>query len=889
MKSIMKRILISLGALMAAIFSLTNCTEEMDQPVEAGKVPYTIYANSADTKTVNNGLKTTWAEGDALNVFHAPAGLDTEGCVNSQFVLADAATGKFTTEALNGDLAETNDWYVLYPYMTHQSIPTKSAYTPIGSKSNESQTQTGNSNMNHIAGNNYPMWGLATGVSGNNVPDITMTHLSSLIEVVVKNSTSEGLTVSSVSFTAEEEIVGTYHIDFSTNVPGFTSSGAKYVSNVAKLSVKDGKAINAGESASFYLAIKPFTAAAGQTLKLSVNGEERTITTESDVVFSPGKIKKLNFTCETVLELSTIAEILAAKPSAAYAEGLVVAKYNKGFLVDDETGRMVVYQGETPAVNIGDKVEVEGATSTYAGLLQFNKPTVTVKSTGNTVARPEPTILAGDDFKNMTSATEISYIQYTGTLSVSGNYYNVTVEGVTDAQGSIQYPLAELGLGELNGKKIIVEGYFVGVSNSKYINTMAVSVTEVESTEPEPEPEPMEPLSGDYIVVAENNGEYYALSSTPEKTRLGYVTLENFDPTADSYKTADNTLKWTIEASEDKYILKNKDNSKYLSYSGSGNAAATAEVAYAVTITQNIDGKYNVITYDTGGVERILAKNSDAAYGFAFYKATSTSGYKDLYLVHVVADDREQLATPQNVTAAVVDGTPNSIAVSWSSVINATSYDVTCGDETINTTDLTYTFEGLEYSKEYSVSVVANGEAATYRPSEAGVATATTLADPNAGQPGEGGSEAQWTLVTDVTSLAAGDQVAIVCASKGMAMSAQNGTYRNGTQVTISDNKFNSVETIEVLTLESGTSAGTFAFKASAGYLNYTGSNNTLTTITTADVTCDWTITIEADGTASITVAANTARKLQWNANSPRFACYTSSQTAVSIFKLTNN
>ena len=79
------------------------------------------------------------------------------------------------------------------------------------------------------------------------------------------------------------------------------------------------------------------------------------------------------------------------------------------------------------------------------------------------------------------SAPVVKYVEYEGTLAVSGNYYNVTIEGAATAIGSVQYPTVDLKaqLTELNGKKIKVTGYLIGVSSSKYTNTMAVSVAEV--------------------------------------------------------------------------------------------------------------------------------------------------------------------------------------------------------------------------------------------------------------------------------------------------------------------------------------------------------------------------------------------------------------------------
>ncbi len=140
----------------------------------------------------------------------------------------------------------------------------------------------------------------------------------------------------------------------------------------------------------------------------------------------------------------------------------------------------------------------------------------------------------------------------------------------------------------------------------------------------------VEPLSGNYVVVAANGkGDYYAMSSDPDGSRLAYVTLEGFDPAAEVFETENSKLKWTIAASGDKYTFRNVGNSNYLSYT-SGNSAGTSETEYGFTISQADGGMYHISTVDSESVERILAKNTNADYGFAFYKS---SGYKDLYLI----------------------------------------------------------------------------------------------------------------------------------------------------------------------------------------------------------------------------------------------------------------
>lgn len=293
----MKKNLLVMGVMAAAAFTLTNCTEEIQSAPEVEKVPYTIYADAADTKTENDGLSTVWVEGDALNVFHAPAGT-TEYGDNSMFTLSDAEAGKFVTEELKGELAEVNDWYVLYPYNKDVTTPAAKdkGYINVGSKT--AITQYGYGTMAHLSGLNCPLYGVAEGVSDETIPALVMNHLTSVVKVEVTNNTGDDIVVSNVVFTAPEEICGTFYVDFTGEAPEYVGSGADDVSNSAAVNVSGAETLAAGQTADVYVVIKPFTAKAGSELKLSVNGSEKTKTLDADVVFAPGCIKTLTFSLE---------------------------------------------------------------------------------------------------------------------------------------------------------------------------------------------------------------------------------------------------------------------------------------------------------------------------------------------------------------------------------------------------------------------------------------------------------------------------------------------------------------------------------------------------------------------------------------------------------------
>ena len=126
------------------------------------------------------------------------------------------------------------------------------------------------------------------------------------------------------------------------------------------------------------------------------------------------------------------------------------------------------------------------------------------------------------------------------------------------------------------------------------------------------------------------------------------------------------------------------------------------------------------------------------------------------------------------------------------------------------------------------------------------------------------------------TSIAAGDVVLLVCESKKMELSGVN-SYGSGKTYSTSP------AGLYELTVEAGSSSGTFSLKNGNNYL-FWNSGNSLATSTSKNTNSSWKITFNS-GNLTILNAKDNTRKLQWNASSPRFACYTSSQTAVQLYK----
>lgn len=295
----MKKYSLLMG-LMCAALSITSCSKDNTETFDKPKgYEFELYA-APQTRTEVDGLDMKWSADDAMNVFHAPTGT-TNYSSNDQFTLAEIESGRFTGLITDTEFDPngTYDWYAVYPYSKYMASPAESnsgSYFTVGSEVGSAQQQTGIDNQAHISGENIPLYGTATGVTGS--PNLQMHHITTLFRINVTNSGSADLNVTSITLTsASENLIGTYYFDITGAEPVLTSSGDNYVSKTAALNVTDG-IVAPDATGSFYLATRAFTAPEGEQLTLTVtaNGEtvEKVATLSKETTFAAGKINKLN-------------------------------------------------------------------------------------------------------------------------------------------------------------------------------------------------------------------------------------------------------------------------------------------------------------------------------------------------------------------------------------------------------------------------------------------------------------------------------------------------------------------------------------------------------------------------------------------------------------------
>ena len=204
-------------------------------------------------------------------------------------------------------------------------------------------------------------------------------------------------------------------------------------------------------------------------------------------------------------------------------EGTVVARGKMAYIIADNTGAMMVYHKDNER-SVGEKISISGEVTLYnaQSTPQFSDSAVVeVLSTGNNWTY-NPAKKDGAAMDALLSGTPVcTEIAFQGNLAVSGNYVNVTIPGASTAIGSIKY-IDNSTVAAYDGRDVLVKGYFVGTSSSRYVNVLPYSVEEVGgSTDPEPDPEKT-PIGE--ITTA---GDYKAEGTVVARGKMAYIIADN--------------------------------------------------------------------------------------------------------------------------------------------------------------------------------------------------------------------------------------------------------------------------------------------------------------------------------------------------------------------------
>ena len=170
-------------------------------------------------------------------------------------------------------------------------------------------------------------------------------------------------------------------------------------------------------------------------------------------------------------------------------KGLVTAICARGFILTDNSGSILVYYAsgfDATAYKVGDQVDVTGEVSAYNKGFQITGTTATVTVTGNQAySYPSAKVLDGkacDALLGITDNQLAVFAQFTGKVTISGNFYNFTIDGAETAIGSLYQATDEQKALFENDKTYTVTGYFTSISGGKYVNFVPTAAIEAKAT-----------------------------------------------------------------------------------------------------------------------------------------------------------------------------------------------------------------------------------------------------------------------------------------------------------------------------------------------------------------------------------------------------------------------
>ena len=218
-------------------------------------------------------------------------------------------------------------------------------------------------------------------------------------------------------------------------------------------------------------------------------------------------------------ETTTIGDITTA--GNYKTEGTVVARGKMAYIIADNTGAMMVYHKDNERT-VGEKISISGEVTIYnaQSTPQFSaSATVEVLSSDNKWTY-NPTKMDGAAMDGLLSASPVcKEIEFKGNLVVDGNYVNVTIPGASTAIGSVKY-IDNSTISQFNGKDVVVKGYFVGTSSSKFVNVLPYSIEEVGgSTEPDPDVTPIGEIT--------TAGNYKTEGTVVARGKMAYIIADN--------------------------------------------------------------------------------------------------------------------------------------------------------------------------------------------------------------------------------------------------------------------------------------------------------------------------------------------------------------------------
>lgn len=347
-----------------------------------------------------------------------------------------------------------------------------------------------------------------------------------------------------------------------------------------------------------------------------------------------------------------------------------------------------------------------------------------------------------------------------------------------------------------------------------------------------------------------------AISATISNSQMSYVS------DLGEFELVDNSTSWSFR--DIKYSTESTDYYLNTPTTSANKLTITSTLGDNAKYTLTLDSNNQYIVANVAYTSRFIAYNTrEGTNGFLFSSYTLSSGSTEY--IHFYKRDEASMDYVTTAGAFQYSATTGAIEDQLVSY----SYDV---------------YRNLPGDSEYVLFNIAEADV-----------TLMVFDFPNSqvtiSWPEE--SEGRWELLTDASTLVAGDEIVIAAdpATYSYALSeTQNGNNRGEASITkIADPPsitFTDLSGVCSLTLGGTSGAWTLYDEVNAGYLYAaSSSSNYLRTQTTNDANGQWAISISSNIATIVAQGTNTRNWIQYNAASHLFSCYASAQQSVAIYR----
>ena len=617
-----------------------------------------------------------------------------------------------------------------------------------------------------------------------------------------------------------------------------------------------------------------------------------------------------NITCATGLQHGSVSAPTSATEGSTVA---ITATPEAGYMVDAYT----VYKTDSPNTTL--PVSSNG-TFTMPGYDVTVSATFTVNNTYYEITLG--TVSHGTIIASETSAKSGTSITLTATPDNGYSLYAWYVYKTGDMNTTV--PVTGNGF-VMPAYNVTVQASFVQgeVSNGDYVKVTTAPTD----------------WSGEYLIVCETNNVAFNGTVQNDWGRCSDVTISNAtiasDPTTEAYKVIVSTY-------NSGYSFRFPDG-KYMSWQGEKKFSESDNAtAYTIALSNgnvNITYGNNSLRYNhsngSGGLRSYASSNTQMT-AIQLYKKTSSTAVPT-HSIHFNGNGGTGQMSDQTVNEFEPTAlNPNTFTREgfefdgWNTEANGTGTFYADGAMITLIDDITLY---AQWDPKYSITLVQpqHGTITASVSSAVEEATVTLTATPEEGYElrnwtvtyGEGNTievvenqfempadqvtvtasfryvgvaQVSYQLVTSTDQLVPGEKYLIVNAAESKALGkTQNNNNRSAEDVTIDGDVIHSIgNTVCELTL--GTEDGHWTlfdpgYSTNGGYLYAaSSSNNYLRTQATNNANGQWSITVTAEGVATITAqGTNTRNKIKYNPNtnngSPIFSCYASGQEDICLFR----